>query len=58
VLLHISTVLGQEPPLARYLISPGSGTGELAGISGVGLITIGDDASHALHLDYELAPSN
>ena len=53
VLLHISTVLGKEPPLARYLISPGSGTGELAGISGVGLITIGDDGAHALHLDYE-----
>jgi hypothetical protein len=58
VLLHISTVVGQEPPLARYLISPGSGAGELAGISGVGLITIGDDGSHALHLDYEIAPSN
>jgi hypothetical protein len=55
VLLHISTVVGNEPPLSRYLISPGSGTGELAGISGVGLITIGDDGSHTLHLDYELA---
>lgn len=61
VLLHISTVLGNEPPLSRYLISPRSGTGELAGISGVGLITIGDDGSHRLHLDYELdgaAPSS
>lgn len=54
VLLHISTVLGNEPPLSRYLISPGSGTGQLSGISGVGLITISDDGSHALHLDYEL----
>lgn len=54
VLLHVSTVLGDEPPLARYLISPGSGTGELAGISGVGLITIDPDGSHTLHLDYEL----
>jgi hypothetical protein len=53
-LLHISTVLGDEPPMARYLISPGSGTGDLAGISGVGLITIDPDGSHALHLDYEL----
>lgn len=62
VLLHISTVVRNEPPLSRYLISPGSGTGELAGISGVGLITIDDDGSHTLHLDYELAervaPSN
>jgi hypothetical protein len=54
-LLHISTVIGNEPPLSRYLISPGSGTGELAGMSGVGLITIDDDGSHTLHLDYELA---
>jgi Protein of unknown function (DUF3224) len=54
VLLHISTVVGNEPPLARYLISPGSGTGELARMSGVGLITIDDDGSHKLHLDYEL----
>lgn len=54
VLLHISTVLGEDPPLARYVISPGSGTGELIGLTGVGLITIDPDGSHALHLDYEL----
>jgi hypothetical protein len=54
VLLHISTVLGEDPPLARYVISPGSGTGELAGLTGVGLITIDPDGSHALHLDYEM----
>jgi hypothetical protein len=53
-LLHISTVVGNEPPLSRYLISPGSGTGDLAGLSGVGLITIDDDGTHTLHLDYEL----
>ena len=55
VLLHVSTVVGNEPPLSRYLISPGSGTGALAGISGVGLITIDDDGAHTLHLDYELS---
>jgi hypothetical protein len=54
VLLHISTVIGNEPPISRYAISPGSGTGGLAGMSGVGLITIDDDGSHTLHLDYEL----
>ena len=31
-----------------------AGSGELAGITGVGLITIGDDGSHTLHLDYEV----
>ena len=54
VLLHVSTVIGNEPPMSRDLISPGSGTGALAGMSGVGLITIDDDGSHTLHLDYEL----
>jgi Protein of unknown function (DUF3224) len=53
-LLHISTVVENEPPLSRYPISPGSGTGDLAGMSGVGLITIDDDGTHTLHLDYEL----
>lgn len=53
-LLHISTVVGNDPPLSRYLISPGSGTGALAAISGVALITIDDDGAHVLHLDYEL----
>lgn len=54
-LLHISTVVDSEPPMSRYLISPGSGTGALTGISGVGLITIADDGAHTLHLDYELS---
>jgi uncharacterized protein DUF3224 len=54
-LLHISTVVGNDPPLSRYLISPGSGSGGLAGMSGVGLITIDDDGTHTLHLDYELS---
>jgi hypothetical protein len=53
-LLHISTVDGADPPLSKYVISPGSGSGELVGISGVALITIDDDDAHALHLDYEL----
>lgn len=53
-LLHVSTVDGTDPPVSKYVISPGSGRGELVGISGVGLITIDDDGAHALHLDYEL----
>jgi uncharacterized protein DUF3224 len=37
------------------VIVPGSGTGELAGISGTGRMRIEDDGTHRLDLDYELA---
>lgn len=54
VLLHFSTVDGGDPDVSRYPISPGSGTGELAGIRGKGMIEIAPDGSHTLHLEYEL----
>lgn len=37
-----------------FLIVPGSGTGELSGISGGGAIEIDDDGTHRLVLDLEL----
>jgi hypothetical protein len=36
-------------------IVPGSGTGELRGITGHGSITVDDDGAHRLTLEYELA---
>jgi hypothetical protein len=39
---------------ARWPVVPGSGTGELAGISGEGRIEIGPDGAHTFTLDYEL----
>ena len=36
-------------------IVPGSGTGELEGITGQGAITVDDDGTHRLTLEYELA---
>jgi hypothetical protein len=39
---------------ARWPISPGSGTGELAGISGEARIEIAPDGAHTLFLEYEL----
>ena len=54
-LLHISTIDEQGTSWGRWIISPGSGTGELAGISGSGRIDIADDGAHSLQLDYELA---
>jgi hypothetical protein len=35
-------------------IVPGSGTGELEGITGQGAITVDDDGTHRLTLEYEL----
>jgi len=36
-------------------IVPGSGTGELKGITGQGAITVDDEGTHRLTLDYEFA---
>ena len=55
VLLHISTVEGSDPDSSRYVISPGSGTGELSAMSGKALIEIAPDGAHTLHLDYEVS---
>lgn len=52
-LLHIGTMSGGEY-WARWPVVPGSGTGELTGISGEGRIEIDSDGSHTFFLDYEL----
>jgi hypothetical protein len=53
-LLHASTVAAKGERWARWPISPGSGTGDLAGISGEGRIVIADDGRHTFTLEYEL----
>lgn len=52
--LHVSTVTASGETWAQWPISPGSGTGELAGIAGEGRIDIGDDGAHSFTLEYEL----
>jgi hypothetical protein len=52
--LHAGTMAG-ESQWARWPVVPGSGTGELARISGEGRIEIAHDGTHQLHLDYELS---
>jgi hypothetical protein len=52
-ILHAGTMVGDEV-WARWPISPGSGTGGLAGITGEVRIEIAPDGAHTLHLDYEL----
>jgi hypothetical protein len=37
------------------VIVPGSGTGDLAGITGQGTIVVKDDGTHVIELDYQLA---
>lgn len=52
-LLHLAT-MSEGGQSGTWVISPGSGTGELAGINGSARIEIAPDATHTLHLDYEL----
>ena len=51
--LHVGTMT-EDGQWARWPISPGSGTGELAGIKGEARIEIAADGAHTLFLDYEL----
>ncbi|MGA8426739.1 MAG: DUF3224 domain-containing protein [Candidatus Dormiibacterota bacterium] len=53
-LLHIGT-MQQSTPWAKWPIVPGSGGGELAGISGEARIEIDATGAHTLYLDYELS---
>jgi hypothetical protein len=48
-------VLSAEGAEIDGAIVPGSGTGELMGITGQGAITVDDEGTHRLTLDYELA---
>jgi hypothetical protein len=52
-LVHIGTMTG-EGHWAKWPVVPGSGTGELAGISGEARIEIDAAGAHTLFLDYEL----
>jgi hypothetical protein len=51
--LHIGTTAG-DSQWARWPVVAGSGTGELARISGEGRIEIASDGAHQFHLDYNL----
>ena len=52
---HTATTDGSPERLHEVVvIVPGSGTGELAGISGAGRMRIEEDGTHFLDLEYEL----
>jgi len=52
--LHIGT-MGFDTQWARWPVVTGSGTGDLARISGEGRIEISPEGAHQFHLDYELS---
>lgn len=54
VLLHLGTLDGEGEPAGHWPIVPGSGTGELEGISGHAHIGADDDGTHRIQLHYEL----
>jgi hypothetical protein len=49
---HSATTTGMDRQHEFFLIVPGSGTGELAGITGGGALAIDDDGTHRVDLDY------
>jgi hypothetical protein len=53
-LLHIGTMQGATP-WARWPVVPGSGGGELTGISGEARIEIDADGAHTLYLEYQVS---
>lgn len=55
VLLHLGTLDGSGAPSGQWVIAPGSGTGELAGISGHAHMGADDDGTHRIQIHYELA---
>ncbi|HEY2792823.1 MAG TPA: DUF3224 domain-containing protein [Micromonosporaceae bacterium] len=52
---HSATTSGSERAAEYFIIVPTSGTGELAGISGTGGLSIDEDGTHRIWFDYELA---
>lgn len=53
-MMHTSSMIDNKITAKFLTIVPGSGTGDLKGITGSGAIEIDDDGTHRLVLDYEL----
>ncbi|MCY3546762.1 MAG: DUF3224 domain-containing protein [Gemmatimonadetes bacterium] len=54
VLQHWGVVADGTPPRTAGHVVPGSGTDELAGLTGTMEIAVAEDGTHTLALDYEL----
>ncbi|HEY3503350.1 MAG TPA: DUF3224 domain-containing protein [Actinocatenispora sp.] len=51
---HSATTLGETRESEFFVIVPGSGTGELAGITGTGALVVDADGTHRVSFTYEL----
>ncbi len=51
---HSATTRGTNREAEFCVIVPSSGTGELAGITGTGTVTVEEDGTHRVAFDYEL----
>ncbi len=51
---HSATTSGNDRTAEFFTIVPSSGTGELAGITGTGGISVESDGTHRVWFDYEL----
>ncbi len=51
---HAATTHGEDRSAEYFTIVPGSGTGELAGITGSGGLEIDEDGTHRMWFEYEL----
>jgi hypothetical protein len=51
---HSATTSGSDRTAEFFTIVPSSGTGELAGISGAGVLTVDADGTHRIWFDYEI----
>lgn len=54
VLQHWGVAAAGEPPRTAGHVVPGSGTGELVGLTGTMEISVAPDGTHTLALDFEL----
>jgi hypothetical protein len=52
--VHSATTSGADRSHEFFLVVPGSGTGELAGIRGDGSLVVETDGTHRVTLEYEL----
>lgn len=52
---HSATTSGADRTGEYFVLVPSSGTGELAGITGTGGLTVDADGTHRIWFDYEVA---
>ena len=52
---HLATTSGSDRSAELFVVVPGSGTGDLAGITGTGGIAVDPVGAHRIWFDYEIA---